>query len=271
MTSHPFDDIRNPASWTPVLIIASAAAAVSLYAYFLPGAPGGNTLLERGWFGVLGPAPGGQSDHAGAGDLPAYALRFASSFLFLGALPLVAVLLLLPPGGGTGLGTTVGLCGTKSGVFTWKPFLPLWLGFIIVGAAGVFDSGLASYYPYSKTLTVDSPSVSSFAIHAISYLLLFYIPWELLFRGVLILPLLPVFLEKPEEIGPKSLAVASFQAIPSALLHFGHPISESLGAVMFGVLAGYSVLRYRSIWPGVILHASAGLALDLALTIKSVL
>ena len=255
-----------------LLLIAVAAAALSLYAYFLPDAPGGAALLGLSNFGDFG-------------DLIPYALRFCSSLVFLGLLPLAAAAVLLPrpvghrPGShrlgghrpeGSGLCAAVGLRRPVCGLFTWKPFLPLLAACITFGALGSLDGGLASYYPYSRTLTVESPSVGRFALHALGYITLFYIPWELLFRGIFILPLLNYLLEEPGVIDSRARTLASLQIIPSALLHFGHPISESLGAVVFGAAAGFSVLHYRSIWPAVILHASSGLALDLTLTLKAI-
>lgn len=253
------------AAWMPISLIAAAAGALCLYAYFLPDAPGGAAVLDSRW--ISSPA------FTESGDVIPYLLRFCSSFLFLGLFPLIASGVLLPRTHGNSLWSMIGLRRPVYGLFTWKPFLPLFLTFIIVGALGSRDAGLASYYPYSKTLTVDSASIPLFALHALSYILLFYIPWELLFRGIFILPLLNYFLEDPGEdpgtIDSRALTLASLQVIPSALLHFGHPISESLGAVVFGAVAGFTVLHYRSIWPAVILHASSGLALDLTLTLKA--
>ena len=250
-------------AWVPISLIAAAAAALSLYAYFLPDAPGGEAVLHARW--ISSPA------FAESGDVIPYLLRFCSSFLFLGLFPLIACAVLLPRTQGRSLPAMIGLCRPVYGLFSWKPFLPLLLTCIIVGALGSGDAALASYYPYSKTLTVDSASIPLFALHALSYVLLFYIPWELLFRGIFILPLLNYLLEDPGKIDSRALTLASLQMIPSALLHFGHPISESLGAVVFGAVAGFTVLHYRSIWPAVILHASSGLALDLTLTLKVLL
>lgn len=242
-------------------LIAAAAAALSLYAYFLPDAPGGAALLGSQWA-----LSSGVNDF---GDLIPYAVRFCSSLVFLGLLPLTAAAVLLHRPRGTGLCAAVGLGRPARGLFTWKPFLPMFLVCIVFGALGSLDGGLASYYPYSRTLTVESPSIGRFAIHALSYVTLFYIPWELLFRGIFILPLLDYLLEDSRVTDFRARTLASLQVIPSALLHFGHPISESLGAVVFGAFAGFSVLHYRSIWPAVILHASSGLALDLTLTLEA--
>ena len=246
-----------------------AAAALSLYAWCLPGAPGHRILAERGPFAGL------------PGDLPTYGLRFAASALVLGVLPVLAVVVLTrlerrrrgrPAGADAaipGLRATLGLGMPSRSFFAWRPFLVLWAAALLIGVLGAFSPGLAEVYPYSRTLTVEAASAGAFLIHAGAYLLTFYLPWELFFRGLLILPLLEAFTDDPRSLGPETFAAASLQAIPSTLLHFGHPLSESLAALAFGLLAGYLVLRFRCIWPSLILHVSAGIALDATLVLRS--
>jgi membrane protease YdiL (CAAX protease family) len=52
------------------------------------------------------------------------------------------------------------------------------------------------------------------------------------------------------------------------LLHVGHPLSETLGAIPFGLALGVLALRTRSILPGLLLHAAIGLATDTTLVMK---
>ena len=61
--------------------------------------------------------------------------------------------------------------------------------------------------------------------------------------------------------------VALLQAVPSAIIHIGHPQSEIFGALLFGFAAGYVTYATRSILPGLIVHALAGVSLDLALVL----
>jgi membrane protease YdiL (CAAX protease family) len=67
---------------------------------------------------------------------------------------------------------------------------------------------------------------------------------------------------------PSLLAVACLQALPSTLLHFGHPWSETLAALPFGLAAGWLALATGSILPGLALHAAAGLFLDLFILLR---
>lgn len=263
--------------WQGLAVLVLAAFALCLYAYFIPTAPGGHDLLEAGLFQGLG------NIHP---ELPGYALRFTASALILGLFPLLGMLIIgsllnypssrkintPKASGGLWLNSFFslqGFCRPRMGLFFWKPFLPIWAGFILIGIFGAFDTKLAAFYPYSQYLTVLNPGVRFFLLHALLYALFYYLPWELFFRGIMILPFLRLFDRKNNL--PFLMCIASIQVIPSSLLHFGHPLSESLGAVLFGVLAAYTVLHYRSIWPSFILHVSTGLALDLSLTLRSLL
>lgn len=253
--------------WRGTILLAVAGASLCIYSYFTSNLSYNSPLLETKIFTILETVHLHDSTHGFGNDLPSYTLHFLSSAIFLGLLPLLAFCIL---GFRGNLLTNLALRRPQGKISQWKLFLPIWIILIVTSVLGAFDNGLANYYPYSKSLTVIEPSVIKFLIHAGSYLLFFYIPWELFFRGVLILPLLSILTDNPERIDKRSITIASIQAIPSSLLHFNHPLSESIAAVGFGVISGYLVLRYRSIWPSVILHASAGIILDLTLTLKAV-
>ena len=151
--------------------------------------------------------------------------------------------------------------GTRvSGVYV----IGLIVASVAIGFVGSRSKSLASFYPYAESLAqlVTRWGWWVFAAHALGYLVLFYLPWEFLLRGLLILP----FVEEAE-IGTKrpsgaALGIACLQAIPSSLLHFGHPLTESLLAVPFGAFLGWLVLRTGSVLPGLLLHAASGIALD---------
>jgi membrane protease YdiL (CAAX protease family) len=202
------------------------------------------------------------------GDLPSYSSRFLLSLLLLGLIPLATVLL---------LGESVKGLGFR---FPASPFRPR-LFFLLAGAAvlaGYASSTLpeiSGFYPYSKTMVTifRDEGIKVLFLHGALYFLFYYVPWEFFFRGFLILPFLKAV--QPDRdisspISPVLLAVASFQIIPSALLHFGHPVSESLGAVVFGFCAGWFVVKTRSIWPGLVFHAAAGISIDIFLFLKAV-
>jgi hypothetical protein len=256
-----------------------AAAGLSLVAYTYLSPP----LVDPGLPAIL-PGIG-----ALPGDLPTYAWRFLLSFLVLGALPLAAALALGERPAGLGL--------------AWpKPLSPRWvfplmLAVVILGALiGAYNGPIFAYYPYSRTLTESRPGgAAGFLLHAVFYIVLYYLPWEVLFRGILVFPLLRMVggevkpairgaALKPRETGLKLraaavgrgqaaeraalLVVACLQALPSTLLHFGHPWSETLVALPFGLALGWLALATGSLLPGLALHAAAGLFLDLFILLR---
>ncbi len=161
-------------------------------------------------------------------------------------------------------------------------FFVLLAAFLLLGFTSAYSKGLASFYPYSHTLLARSISVSGwyFVLHIVLYFVFYYVPWELFFRGFLILPFLLAY-ERSTAARPTGadsgisrsgfmLVIASFQIIPSALLHFGHPFSEMATAVLFGLLAAWLVCQTRSILPGLFLHAAIGIALDTGILFRKI-
>ena len=203
-------------------LLAVAGAGLVAYTYLTP--PLGAPRLAASLPGI-GTLPG---------DLPVYAWRFLLSFLVLGALPLAAALALGERPAGLGLRWPRPL--SRRWVF------PLLLAVVVLGSlAGAYNAPIFGYYPYSRTLTESRPGgAAGFLLHAVLYIALYYLPWELLFRGILVFP----------------------------LLHFGHPWSETLAALPFGLAAGWLALATGSLLPGLALHAAAGLFLDLFILLR---
>jgi membrane protease YdiL (CAAX protease family) len=54
----------------------------------------------------------------------------------------------------------------------------------------------------------------------------------------------------------------TLMVIPYALIHIHKPLPEALGAVVAGLVLGTLALKTRSIWPGVIVHGSVALMMD---------
>ena len=232
-------------------LLAVAGAGLVAYTYLTP--PLGAPRLAASLPGI-GTLPG---------DLPVYAWRFLLSFLVLGALPLAAALALGERPAGLGLRWPRAL--SRRWVF------PLLLAVVVLGSlAGAYNAPIFGYYPYSRTLTESRPGgAAGFLLHAVLYIALYYLPWELLFRGILVFPLLRLVDGRGEAgFQPALLAVACLQALPSTLLHFGHPWSETLAALPFGLAAGWLALATGSILPGLALHAAAGLFLDLFILLR---
>lgn len=189
-------------------------------------------------------------------DFPSYAGRFLFSFLFLGVFPFAAALFLGYRPSDIGLRFP----GVKNPAVLYSV---LAASAIILGILGSLDKTVSEYYPYSHFFP-ELAAKYGFAIilvHPFSYLIFFYVPWEIMFRGILIFP----FLDKE-----RIYAVACLQAIPSALLHFGHPLSEFVSAVFFGLFAGIITVRTKSIIPALLFHALLGITLDLTLILKAI-
>lgn len=238
--------------------IVGAGVACTLYAYLTPTAIGAQRLQDIPILGgVAGAILGGLP-----GDFGLYAYRFILITLVFGVLPFAATLAAgYHP---RSLGLRLSPLGAAR-----RPFLIFVLVGIVVGIVGGFDPELSSFYPFSKSLVaeVTSGKVGLFVLHVAAYGLLYYLPWEFLFRGVLVLP----FVEALEDrVDPGLLlSIASLQVIPSAIMHFGHPFTETLGAVLFGIVAAYFAVRTRSIWPAMVLHLVVGVTVDAVVILRA--
>jgi len=144
--------------------------------------------------------------------------------------------------GRKGLGLTLTLAG-----------LPL---AVLAGFVGSRDKNLRRFYPLAKAAFANA---RTFAGYEISYVILYYLPYEFVFRGVLLLPLIPAIGLIP------ALAV---QVTASTLLHIGHPGSEVLAAIVGGVAFGLIAYFTRSFFYTLVLHAAAGIATDTFLFLR---
>ena len=195
-------------------------------------------------------------------DLEMYIQRFALSFILFGAVPILAAR----------------LCGYKLRDIGFKKpeCRHAWIWMIVAIAAGVviglggsLSSTLAEYYPYDTGLAdkVAKNGAWPFFTHAGAYITFYYLPWELLFRGVLIFPLLEESIDNVAVSG-KTILFAGMQTIPSTLLHSGHPIEEIAGAALLGFIAAWLTIRTRSIIPILLLHSASGVFLDLSFVLQ---
>ena len=226
-------------------IVAVAACGIVGYSHLSAETRVGDIILGLGLLGSL-PA-----------DIPGYIERFLLSFLLLGAVPAGALLL---------TGSRLREAGLRFPVaqFSALSLAGLLVAGVVIGFVGSRFAPLSSFYPYAASLPVLVARHGwwVFLAHAAGYVVLFYLPWEFLFRGILILPLVDgtdIGVSRPTSA---AVAIACLQAIASSLLHFGHPFSESLLAVPFGVFLGWMVLRSGSVLPGLLIHAASGVSLD---------
>ena len=121
--------------------------------------------------------------------------------------------------------------------------------FFVIGALTGRDAAYWGIYPYNPVVN-DVPLL--FFCHAMTYLA-YYFGWEFFFRG---------FMQHGLRDSVGIYNAILVQTMASAMLHFGHPMTESLGAVAGGLLWGFLVLRCRSLWPGFIQHSVLGITLD---------
>jgi membrane protease YdiL (CAAX protease family) len=127
---------------------------------------------------------------------------------------------------------------------------------ILAGFIGSRDPALQKMYPFAKAACADG---RTFAGYELSYLILYYLPWESVFRGVLFLPFVPAVGLVP------ALAV---QTAVSTLLHIGHPDSEVFAAAGAGLAFGLVAYFTGSFFYPLVLHAATGIATDTFLFLR---
>ena len=121
---------------------------------------------------------------------------------------------------------------------------------ILAGFFGSRDAELRRFYPFSKR-ACRSPL--TFLAYEMAYLLLYYLPWEFLFRGILFLPFVSAL---------GLIPALSLQTILSTLYHRGHPDAEVFASLGAGFLFGGIAYITGSFFYTVFLHALAGISTD---------
>jgi membrane protease YdiL (CAAX protease family) len=51
--------------------------------------------------------------------------------------------------------------------------------------------------------------------------------------------------------------------VPYCMIHYGKPMTETIGAIFAGVILGTLAMRTRSIWGGVLIHVGVAWTMDL--------
>jgi hypothetical protein len=59
-----------------------------------------------------------------------------------------------------------------------------------------------------------------------------------------------------------------FMIIPYTMAHYGKPLSETMGAMLTGLVLGYLALRERSFWLGVAAHWGVAIAMDVSALVR---
>ncbi|OGD25712.1 MAG: hypothetical protein A2Y56_13810 [Candidatus Aminicenantes bacterium RBG_13_63_10] len=185
-----------------------------------------------------------------AGEHKAALLYFLAFFLLLLALPVLIVLVQ----GGQPLEFLRGL-GLRAGdvrlglLLTAAAVLPAFLSTLVSRR----DPAMQRQYPFSKSACL---SARKLAAYEIAYVVLYYLPWEFAFRGLLFFPLIPDLGLVP------ALAV---QTLLSTLYHIGHPDTEILAALGAGIVFGLVAYHTGSILYTAAIHGLVGVLTDTAL------
>ncbi|MCU0243374.1 MAG: CPBP family intramembrane metalloprotease [Acidobacteria bacterium] len=184
------------------------------------------------------------------GDLRAARLYFAAVFVLFLALPVGLVLATAADPGATLAG--FGWAAPKTG---WGlSLMPLLLPVaVLAGLSGARDPAMRRAYPLAASACDGR---GRFAGYELSYVLLYYLPWESVFRGALFFPLIPAVGLVP------ALAV---QTSVATLLHIGQPDKEIVAAAVSGPLFGLLAYSTGSFLCPLVLHATAGVVADTAL------
>jgi membrane protease YdiL (CAAX protease family) len=181
------------------------------------------------------------------GDLRGAVLYFVAFCAMFLVVPVLVIVVCAPHPGEflRVVGLTTGHAGT--GLLLVAAGVPAALA---AGFIGSRDPAMRGQYPFAKG-ACSSPR--RFVVYETAYFLLYYIPWEFLFRGVLFFPMVPLVGLIP------ALAV---QTIASTLYHCGHPASEVFAAAVAGFIFGLIAYATGSIFYTVAIHAMVGVATD---------
>ncbi|GBD32988.1 hypothetical protein HRbin33_01964 [bacterium HR33] len=189
-----------------------------------------------GWLELTGP------------PLPAPA-AFLGVFLVFGTVPAAL--------SRTILGKSPGALGLGPG--DWKATVLLCaLGLPLAAASAYVASTsleLQQVYPLGGMLAANLPA---FTVHAATYLL-YYLGFEYLFRGFLLLGL-------EDELGALNANV--LQSVLATAFHLGKPPLEMLAVLPASLLFGWLTLRTRALWCALVLHWTVGVALDALLVFR---
>ncbi len=174
-------------------------------------------------------------------------VRFLAQLWYTGASLLLFVLLplvfhrLFPVSFDDPLGLSVRHCGPH-----WRVY---WL-LVVVMAPVLWMAAAApsfhDFYPMYK----PADAQQWLAFEAI-YLLQF-VCVEFFFRGFALFRLESRF----------GMHAVTLMVIPYALIHIHKPLPEALGAIVAGLVLGTLAIKSRSIWPGVLVHCSVALMMD---------
>lgn len=239
---------RGP-QFKPTVILLYAALALSLWRY-IPPAP--RLADERAAAAAVTPSaaiapPAAISPSTGdaMGWSPFFQgeIRVFAAFFVMGIIPALIVRFVFHE--------KLADYGVRLGnFFTLRSLLIFTPVMILLGYLASLNGGFTLIYPYNPNA---STSAGRFVLDSVLLFFLYYTAWEFMFRGLMLHGLI-------DSCGIYNAVLIS--ALASAMLHFGHPLTEVLGAVGGGVFWGLLALRTKSILSGAVQHAALGIALN---------
>ena len=123
--------------------------------------------------------------------------------------------------------------------------------FLVVLPAVVIAAQYESFYRTYPFYKLANRSAFDFWTWQALYILQF-LSLEFFFRGYMLRGL--------RSMGSTAIFV---MIIPYCMIHFGKPFTETMGAVVAGIVLGTLAMRTRSIWGGVLIHVGVALTMDL--------
>jgi uncharacterized protein len=232
----------GPLSGTPLVVLTSAVVLLALLAYFgmAPHFGQGLAALERGG-GRLGQWAGGVRRGPDY-ELWSFAYWALSCFVCYLLLPALVVRLVLKE-----RLSAYGL-SPRAALGHGGLYLALYLAVLPLIVLASFGASFQHTYPfYSKAARSGFDFVVFESLYALQFLSL-----EFFFRGYLLHSL-------KRQLGVYAIFVMT---VPYAMIHFGKPFPETLGAVVAGLVLGTLSLRTGSIWGGVLIHVAVALTMD---------
>ncbi len=191
-------------------------------------------------------------------DFKAYLLYFACFSLFFFIIPVLFIFIFsdYPFPALKSLGLQIG---------RWRTGLPIILIGLPIFALLSFslsnDPKLREQYPFSREAR-QSPG--KFILYEASYLFLYYVAWEFVFRGVFLFSLSEMM-----GFSRSGIVVAILvQATLAAVFHLGHPDLEIIGALVGSILFGIIAYITHSILYTIFLHALLGILNDTLITLR---
>ncbi len=186
------------------------------------------------------------------GDFKPVMTYFSSVFALMFVAPAVVILLEGRPGGISLADVGLGLGNWKLGLILTAAILPISLLSLYLGTR---DPVLRDYYPFSREAMSDR---GRFVLYEASYLVMYYLPWEFTFRGVILFGLMALL---PHTLAGIVVAVM-VETFLSTVYHIGHPDTEIFGAFLMGLIAGFATAAVGSIFYALFHHALVGILND---------